>query len=62
MRWSWRRRHTKTKQCEVCGQWFRPTEVVEITDAGLDATEFGMGGWSITATFCRKDAPKEAAA
>ena len=57
----WRRRGYRV-ECEKCGRKVKPSKAVTITDSGYDATEFGAGGWSITATYCKADAPKGAAA
>lgn len=52
------RRAAKTKQCETCGRWLTPKRAVEITD--IQTGKFGFT--SITATYCKADAPEERAA
>lgn len=54
----WKARRRKVEQCEKCGRWLRRSQVVEL----VSEPERGKFGWtSMSATYCKRDAPKEAA-
>jgi hypothetical protein len=53
----WRARRRYREHCEVCGRALKPREVVEVTDATFGMTEYGPGGFAITAFYCRTHAP-----
>lgn len=54
---AWKRRRAVRVECEVCGNRIRPKDAVIID--GIFDTFDGPG--LITATYCKTDAPKEAA-
>lgn len=56
----WRKRRAVRVECEVCGKRIRPKDAITVTDEGYGSTEFGAGGWSMSATYCKTDAPQEA--
>jgi len=55
-----RRRHTSDR-CEICGAYLKPRQTVTL-ESWFDCGE-GTGGTSMgsmTATYCKRDAPREA--
>ena len=55
-------RRRRKVQCETCGRLVPATKAVQITASAPIRSEWGVGGGSVTATYCKNDAPKEAAA
>lgn len=57
------RRPEAVEQCEVCGKWFPKKKVVVISEQFRESFRYGedhiRGMTEISATFCKKHAPKE---
>lgn len=53
------RRRKRTERCETCGAHLTFRQAVEVTAHGYGTTEIGPGGYSISAVYCRRHAPKE---